>query len=121
MVRWLKEIGLSLKPEKTQVVHTLERHEREPGFDFLRFNIRQYPAGKTRSTQYPPGRCLGFTTTIKNRESAGNVDCTFERAISRRRITCVQEHREERTLGRIYNSCIATVMTASRLVTARHA
>jgi RNA-directed DNA polymerase len=54
-----------LKPSKTQVVHTLERHEREPGFNFLGFNVRQYPAGKTHSTQYPRGRCLGFTTTIK--------------------------------------------------------
>jgi RNA-directed DNA polymerase len=62
---WLKEMGLELKPSKTQVVHTLERHEREPGFNFLGFNIRQYRAGRTHSTQYPRGRCLGFTTTIK--------------------------------------------------------
>jgi RNA-directed DNA polymerase len=62
---WLKEMGLTLNPEKTQLVHTLEEREKEPGFDFLGFHIRQYPAGKSRSTQFPPGRILGFKALIK--------------------------------------------------------
>lgn len=39
--RWLKPRGLALSQEKTQVVHLSE------GFDFLGFNIRQYPAPQT--------------------------------------------------------------------------
>ncbi|MFM6877733.1 MAG: reverse transcriptase domain-containing protein, partial [Microcystis panniformis] len=51
---WLKPIGLELKPEKTRVCHTLKPIEyngktEEPGFDFLGFNIRQYPVGKYKS------------------------------------------------------------------------
>ncbi|NEO65646.1 MAG: restriction endonuclease [Moorea sp. SIO4G2] len=49
---WLKDIGLELKPSKTKLVHTTE------GYDFLGFNIRQYPVGKNQSKQ-------GFKTLIK--------------------------------------------------------
>jgi RNA-directed DNA polymerase len=55
---WLKDMGLELKPEKTQLVHTSE------GFDFLGFNIRQYKVGKHR-TGYLNGNPLGFKTIIK--------------------------------------------------------
>ncbi|WAN70207.1 reverse transcriptase domain-containing protein [Moorena producens JHB] len=50
--KWLKNIGLELKPSKTKLVHTSE------GFDFLGFNIRQYPAGKNHAKK-------GFKTIIK--------------------------------------------------------
>ncbi|NEO93343.1 MAG: group II intron reverse transcriptase/maturase [Moorea sp. SIO3G5] len=50
--KWLKDIGLELKPSKTRMVHTLN------GFDFLGFNIRQYLVGKHHSKQ-------GFKTLIK--------------------------------------------------------
>ncbi|NEN98971.1 MAG: group II intron reverse transcriptase/maturase [Moorea sp. SIO3I7] len=49
---WLNDIGLELKPSKTKLVHTTE------GYDFLGFNIRQYPVGKNHSKQ-------GFKTLIK--------------------------------------------------------
>ncbi|NEP37094.1 MULTISPECIES: group II intron reverse transcriptase/maturase [unclassified Moorena] len=49
---WLRDIGLELKPEKTKLTHTFK------GFDFLGFNIRQYPVGKNQSKQ-------GFKTIIK--------------------------------------------------------
>ncbi|MBC6480394.1 MAG: HNH endonuclease [Hormoscilla sp. GM7CHS1pb] len=45
--KWLEEIGVELKPEKTSMAHTLKGTE--PGFDFLGFNIRQYKVGKYRS------------------------------------------------------------------------
>jgi RNA-directed DNA polymerase len=71
---WLKQAGLELKPEKTRICHTLNplRVEEsglteEPGFDFLGFNIRQYPVGKHRSGK-SGGRnstILGFKTLIK--------------------------------------------------------
>lgn len=42
--KWLEPRGLMLSAEKTQVRHLSE------GFDFLGFNIRQYPAPKTSRT-----------------------------------------------------------------------
>ncbi|NEQ83058.1 MAG: group II intron reverse transcriptase/maturase [Moorea sp. SIO2I5] len=50
--KWLKDMGLELKPSKTKITHTLD------GFDFLGFNIRQYKVGKNQSKQ-------GFKTIIK--------------------------------------------------------
>lgn len=63
--QWLKPMGLELKASKTQVVHTLEAEEgSKPGFNFLGFNIRQYPVGRTHSGRCV-GRLLGFKTIIK--------------------------------------------------------
>jgi RNA-directed DNA polymerase len=54
---WLNQVGLELKPEKTQIVHTLEEYEgNKPGFDFLGFTVRQW---KVKST------VQGFKTLIK--------------------------------------------------------
>ena len=47
MEEWLKDYGLELKPSKTRLTHTLSVYEaQKPGFDFLGFNIRQFPKGK---------------------------------------------------------------------------
>lgn len=55
---WLEDMGLELKPSKTRLAHTLNEYEGEkPGFDFLGFNIRQFPVGKYQSKQ-------GFKTII---------------------------------------------------------
>ena len=63
---WLTGIGLELNQEKTKILHTLHEHEeRKPGFDFLGFNIRQYPVGKYQSGKKPNGKTLGFKTIIK--------------------------------------------------------
>jgi RNA-directed DNA polymerase len=41
-----------------------------PGFDFLGFNVRQYPVARTKSGKDNKGQLLGFTTLIKSsRES----------------------------------------------------
>lgn len=49
---WLQDMGLELKPSKTRLTHTLNKYENEkPGFDFLGFNIRQFPVGKYHSKQ----------------------------------------------------------------------
>jgi RNA-directed DNA polymerase len=62
---WLKDIGLELKPSKTRLAHTLHRVENEkPGFDFLGFNIRQFPVGKYHSGRSTKGQLLGFKTII---------------------------------------------------------
>lgn len=61
--KWLGNIGLELKPEKTRIAHTLS--DDEPGFDFLGFNIRQYPVGQRKSGKNAQGRLLGHKTLIK--------------------------------------------------------
>ena len=63
---WLAEFNLEIKPEKTQIVHTLKNHNgKKPGFNFLGFNIRQYKVGKNQSSKNPHGKILGFKTIVK--------------------------------------------------------
>jgi RNA-directed DNA polymerase len=61
---WLAQMGLELKPSKTRICHTLEVVEDQIGFNFLGFNIRQYPTGKYRSARNSNGNPLGFNTLI---------------------------------------------------------
>ncbi|WP_199347194.1 group II intron reverse transcriptase/maturase [Tolypothrix tenuis] len=71
---WLKDMGLELKPSKTRLTHTLHRYENEkPGFDFLGFNIRQFPTGKYHSKQ-------GFKTLITPSEDKQRIH--YERIAS---------------------------------------
>jgi len=69
---WLAEMGLELKPSKTQIAHTLKHHDGKVGFNFLGFHIRQYRVGKTHSGKtsgrYP--KLLGFKTLIKPSKEA---------------------------------------------------
>ena len=46
---WLAEIGLTLKPSKTYITHTLHEHEGHTGFDFLGFTVRQFEMGRHHS------------------------------------------------------------------------
>ncbi len=63
---WLAEYDLEIKPEKTRIAHTLKTHNGEkPGFNFLGFNIRQYPVGKYQSGKNSKSEPLGFKTIIK--------------------------------------------------------
>lgn len=53
--KWLSKMGLELNPNKTQIVHTFHSHEgKQPGFNFLGFHIRHYPAG-IRNRRYMAG------------------------------------------------------------------
>lgn len=64
---WLKDIGLELKPSKTRIAHTLYPDKSEDGtagFDFLGYNIRQFPAGKYVSAKHRHKGALGFNTFI---------------------------------------------------------
>ena len=64
---WLKEIGLELKPSKTRIAHTLYSEKSEDGiagFDFLGYNIRQFPAGKYVSAKNRNKGVIGFNTFI---------------------------------------------------------
>jgi RNA-directed DNA polymerase len=62
---WLKEMSLELNPVKTCISHTLIPYEGNVGFDFLGFNIRQYPVGKHQSGCNGSSQKLGFKTIIK--------------------------------------------------------
>ncbi|HEY9692863.1 MAG TPA: group II intron reverse transcriptase/maturase [Oculatellaceae cyanobacterium] len=63
---WLNGMGLELKPSKTRLAHTLYEHEgQSAGFNFLGFNIRQYPVGKYNTGCNGNGKPLGFKTLIK--------------------------------------------------------
>jgi RNA-directed DNA polymerase len=65
---WLADMGLELKPSKTQIVHSSE------GFDFLGFHVRQYTVGKTHSARRAQGKgrrqLLGCKTIIKPSKAA---------------------------------------------------
>ena len=72
---WLQKIGLELNPRKTRIRHTLRVHAGEaPGFDFLGFQVRQFPVGKTHSGtaggRGRPSVPLGFKTFTKPSASA---------------------------------------------------
>ena len=59
-----------MKPSKTRITHTLQTLEGEPpGFDFLGFEVRQYPVGKYRSGKHN-GKQLGFKTIIQPSKEA---------------------------------------------------
>ena len=61
IARWLKGIGLELKPSKTRLSHTLKAYQGNVGFNFLGFTIRQFPVGKTHTGK---GKPAGFKTII---------------------------------------------------------
>jgi RNA-directed DNA polymerase len=71
---WLSTLGLELKDTKTRISHTLKSHKGNCGFDFLGFNIRQFPVGKTHSGKlHRPGHkstFLGFKTIISPSKEA---------------------------------------------------
>jgi len=71
--KWLKGIGLELKPEKTRLTHTLNPKLSEDGkarFDFLGHHIQQFAAGKYRSNTNAQGTILGFNTLITPSQKA---------------------------------------------------
>jgi RNA-directed DNA polymerase len=61
---WLSDVGLGLQPQKTKITHTLYEYQGNVGFDFLGFNIRQFPAGKRKSNKNAHGNQLGHKTLI---------------------------------------------------------
>ena len=66
ITEWLKDLGLELKHSKTKLTHTLNSLEGEsPGFDFLGFNVRQYPVGKYIANKDRWGKAYNFRTIIK--------------------------------------------------------
>lgn len=70
IAKWLEGMGLELKPSKTLIAHTFKEYSGQTGFDFLGFNIRQYPAGCYRAAKDGHGNSLGFNTLIKPSQRA---------------------------------------------------
>jgi RNA-directed DNA polymerase len=98
---WLKMMGLELKPSKTRITHTLAVSEGTPGFDFLGFHIRQYPAGKTKSGKDCRGRLQGFKTRITPSKAAIQRHVQHLREIVHR-----HRHAEQSTLIQRLNPLI---------------
>ncbi len=93
---WLKPIGLELKEEKTKICHTLNRIEingieEKPGFDFLDFNIKQYPVEKHHSGKTQHGELLGFKTLIKPSNKAVKAHKAEIKSIVKAHKTAPQE------------------------------
>ena len=66
VAEWLKGMGLEMKPNKTRITHTLEELDGNVGFDFLGFNARQYPRGKSTCIRVSrTGQPTGFTPSIR--------------------------------------------------------
>lgn len=63
---FLKPIGLQLKPEKTQIIHTLQTNT---GFNFLGFNVRQYRTNNGK-TSNKTGVKREYKTLIKPSKKA---------------------------------------------------
>jgi Group II intron, maturase-specific domain/Reverse transcriptase (RNA-dependent DNA polymerase) len=82
---WLREMGLELKPSKTNITHTAE------GFDFLGFTIRQVRVGKTHRGKRSNGKRLDFKTIIKPSKEALKCHQEEIRAIVEKNRSAPQE------------------------------
>ena len=94
---WLKPVGLEIKPEKTRVCHTLKPIQydgriEKPGFNFLGFNIRQYPVGKYKSgkTGGNASRLIGHKTHIKPSKEAVKAHTEAIKGVIKRHKTAPQ-------------------------------
>ena len=69
--KWLKQVGLEIKENKTKICHSLNKYNDErPGFDFLGFNIRQYPVGKHKANKLAGKGLKPYTLHIKPSKEA---------------------------------------------------
>ncbi|MGK7898924.1 MAG: group II intron reverse transcriptase/maturase [Xenococcus sp. (in: cyanobacteria)] len=69
--KWLEEMGLTLKESKTRTSHTFIEYQGNVGFDFLGFNIRQYPCSEKQSGSIGgTERKRGHKTFIKPSKSS---------------------------------------------------
>jgi len=72
---WLHDVGLTLKPSKTRIAHTLHPIEGVVGFDFLGFHIRQYPVGQSKTGTGRHGHPLGFKTRTSPSKTGQQTHC----------------------------------------------
>lgn len=68
---WLSGMGLELKPSKTRITHTFNKHEGNVGFNFLNFHVRQFKVGKCNYRTSGHSRILvDFKAIIKPSNTA---------------------------------------------------
>jgi len=87
---WLTGMGLEL-PEKTRIVHTLDRHDDQVGFDFLGFNVRHHRVGKHHTACSTNGEPLGFKAIISPSQDAQKRHVADMAAVLRRNLQAPQE------------------------------
>ena len=63
VTEWLQQLGLDLHPAKTRIAHTLLPEDGKAGFDFLGFEVRQYPVSRYNAKR-------GYKTLIKPSRTA---------------------------------------------------
>jgi RNA-directed DNA polymerase len=119
---WLADLGLELKPSKTRITHTLHPYEGNIGFDFLGFEIRQYPAGKTHTGKANRGKPLGFKTHIKPSKEAQKRHQQTLREVIRKHQAATQEavinHLNPIIRGWVnYYSTVVSKMTFAKMST----
>jgi len=67
---FLNGMGLWLNEKKTRMTQTLQEVDGNKGFNFLGYNVRQYPVGKYHTGRNTHGIPLGYKTLIKPSEAA---------------------------------------------------
>ena len=83
---WLAGMGLELKASKTRITHSLQAVDGEPGFDFLGFNVRQYPRGQNRCTLNGARQRTGFTPSIRpSKEAQKRFLCKIRETVRKNR------------------------------------
>lgn len=87
LMEWLKDMGLEISPSKTRICHSLFLYDENSditfietkniknvgnkiGFNFLGFNVKQYPVGKYLSGKNGNKELLGHKTLIKPSKEA---------------------------------------------------
>ena len=85
VTEWLQGLGLELHPQKTRIVHTLTPEGGKVGFDFLGFEVRQYPVSQYQAKQ-------GFKTLIKPSRAAIKRHYVQLCAIIRKNQAAPQDH-----------------------------
>jgi RNA-directed DNA polymerase len=95
---WLQPMGLRFKPAKTRITHTLLGDVEKPGFDFLGFNVRQYPR---RQAGVKNQRSTGFITLIKPAKTAIRRQSEKFREIARR-----YQNEDQATLIRVLSPVV---------------
>ena len=64
IAEWLSDLGLELKPSKTELTHTLNEYNGNVGFEFLGFHVQQHKVGNYQSAKSTKGIPIGFKTLI---------------------------------------------------------
>jgi RNA-directed DNA polymerase len=85
LTEWLQKLGLELHPTKTRLAHTLHPEGGKAGFNFLGFEVRQYPVSRYNAKH-------GFKTLIKPSRTAVKRHYAHLCAIIKQNQAASQDH-----------------------------